>query len=285
MPDWVEVFIRALGMLILLFFAAKLIGKKSISHMSYFDYIAGITIGGIAAITAIDLNIDFMFGMIAIILFAGISFLIDLIALKSKTFRDIVDGKGTILIKDGKILEDNLKKQQYTSDMLLEQLRKKDVFKTADVEFAVLEQSGDVSVLLKRDKQPITASDIKLELPLESEPQTVIMDGEVMNEPLATLGLSKGWLKGALDKKGVAIENVYLAQVDAYGQLTLDLFDDKILMPEPTELPLLLSSIKKCQADLEAFALATESQEAKQMYAKNAKKVDAVIQRITPYLQ
>ncbi|MCM3800533.1 DUF421 domain-containing protein, partial [Caldibacillus thermoamylovorans] len=84
-------------------------------------------------------------------------FVSDFISLKSKRFRDFTEGKPTVFIKDGKIMEDNLKKERYTTDELLELLRKKNVFQVADVEFAVLEATGDLSVLLKKENQPLTA--------------------------------------------------------------------------------------------------------------------------------
>lgn len=285
MQDWVEIILRTLGMIVLLFFIAKIMGKKQMSHLSYFDYIAGITIGGAGAIILLDREVSFFHGVIAIALFSFIPFVFDLLALKSKKLRDFIDGKGTVLIKDGKVMEDNLKKEQFTTDMLLKQLRSKNAFKAADVEFAVLEPTGELNVLLKRDKQPLTPKDLNITVSLEKEPQAVIMDGEVMDEPLATNGLSRGWLKEELDKLGVAIENVYLGQVDSFGQLTVDLFDDKIQVPQPIEKPLLLATIKKCHADLELFSLATENEEAKKMYKKNAEKVQKVIDKINPHLQ
>ncbi|WP_017754572.1 DUF421 domain-containing protein [Calidifontibacillus oryziterrae] len=285
MVNWVEIILRTIGMLVLLFFAAKISGKKQVAQLSYFDYVSRITLGGIGAVCAIDLRVNYLYGILAIFTWVGITYVLDLIAVKSKVLRDFIDGKGTVLIKDGKIMEDNLKKEQFTTDMLLKQLRSKNAFKVADVEFAVLEPTGELNVLLKHDRQPVTLKDLNIKAPNEKEPQTVIMDGEPLNEPLATLGLSPGWLKGELDKLGVAIENVYLGQVDSYGQLTVDLFDDKIQVPAPTERPLLFSTIKKCQADLELFALATENEQAKQMYGKNARKIEEVIEKLKPILQ
>ncbi|MBG9580215.1 membrane protein, partial [Bacillus thuringiensis] len=93
-----------------------------------------------------------------------------ILSLKNKTARDFFEGKSTVLIKDGKILEDNLKKEKYTSDELLELLRGKSAFSVAEVEFAVLEPSGELNVLLKKDSQPLTAKDIGLKVPNEKEP-------------------------------------------------------------------------------------------------------------------
>ncbi|MGM1366864.1 DUF421 domain-containing protein, partial [Bacillus cereus group sp. BceL078] len=133
---------------------------------------------------------------------AVVPFLTGILSLKNKTARDFFEGKSTVLIKDGKILEDNLKKEKYTSDELLELLRGKDAFSVADVEFAVLEPSGELNVLLKKDRQPLTAKDIGLKVANEKEPQTVIMDGNVLDEPLSASGHNRAWLHAELEKLG-----------------------------------------------------------------------------------
>ncbi|WP_297990250.1 DUF421 domain-containing protein [Anoxybacillus sp.] len=284
MPAWLEVAIRSICILIGLFIITKLLGKKQLSKLSFFEYIVGITIGDIAGSMSMDLDIRLTEGLTSILIWSLFPVVISIISLRSKTFRDFVEGNSTVFIKDGKILEDNLKKEKYTADELLEQLRKKDVFRVADVEFATLEANGDLSILLKRDKQPLTIGDVAPYVPREKEPQTVIMDGKILDEPLATARLSRGWLKQQLDQMGVAVENVFLAQVDSYGQLTVDLYDDRIQLPEPQQKQLLLASMKKAEADFELFALQTNDAEAKQMYEQQAKQMQQLIQKLQPFL-
>jgi hypothetical protein len=112
----------------------------------------------------------------------------------------------------------------------------------------------------------------------------VIMDGEIQDEPLSTLRLGRGWLKGEFDKIGVTTENVFLAQVDTYGQLHIDLYDDKVQVPEPVEPKLLFASMKKCQADFELFSLQTKNKTAKTMYQQHAAHMDQLIQKVGKYL-
>ncbi len=284
MPAWLEVAIRSICILIGLFVITKLLGKKQLSKLSFFEYIVGITIGDIAGSMSMDLDIRLTEGITSILIWSLFPVAISIISLRSKKFRDFVEGNSTVFIKNGKILEDNLKKEKYTIDELLEQLRKKDVFRVADVEFATLEANGDLSILLKRAKQPVTIGDIQPYVPEEKEPQTVIMDGEILDEPLATARLNRGWLKQQLDQMGVAVENVFLAQVDSYGQLTVDLYDDRIQVPEPQQKQLLLASMKKAEADFELFALQTNDTEAKQMYEQQAKQMQQLIQKLRPFL-
>jgi uncharacterized membrane protein YcaP (DUF421 family) len=284
-PDWLDIVVRSLIFVVVLFLITKWLGKKQLSELSFFEYVTGISIGSIGAEVAMGLERDIMNGIIGIIIFATIPFLAGLLSMKSKTFRDFIEGRATVFIKDGKILEDNLKKEKYTTDELLELLRKRDVFRVADVEFALLEPTGDLSVMLKKENQPLTPKDVNLTVTSVKEPQTVIMDGEIFDEPLTTIGRSRSWLKTELEKQGVTIENVFLGQVDSYGELTIDLFDDKLQVQSPQERPLILSTMKKCQANLELFALGTEAQEAKQMYSNNSKKLQEAIDKVTPILK
>ena len=270
MPEWLDIAVRSAFFVVVLFFITKWLGKKQISELSFFEYVTGMSIGSIGAEVAVGLERNIFHGVIGIVIFAAIPFFAGLISLKSKGFRNFIEGKATVFIKDGKIMEDNLKKERYTTDELLELLRKKDVYQVADVEFAVLEATGDLSVMLKKENQPLTAKDLNLSVPPIKEPQTVIMDGVIMDEPLATIGRNRAWLHTELEKLGVTVENVFLGQINSFGELTVDLFDDKLQVPSPQERPLILSTMKKCQADLELFALGTESKEAKQMYKLNS---------------
>ncbi|NUH86370.1 DUF421 domain-containing protein [Bacillus firmus] len=285
MPEWLDISVRSIFFVVVLFFIIKWLGKKQISELSFFEYVTGISIGSIGAEVAMGLEQNIFHGIIGIVIFATIPFLSGLLSLKSKKFRDFVEGTGTVFIKDGKIMEDNLKKERYTTDELLELLRKKDVYQVSDVEFAVLEATGDLSVMLKKENQPLTAKDLNLTVASIKESQTVIMDGVIMDEPLATIGRSRAWLHTELEKLGVTVENVFLGQVNSYGELTVDLFDDQLQVASPQERPLILSTMKKCQADLELFALGTESKEAKQMYSKNSEKLQEAIDKVMPILK
>ncbi len=284
MLDWIEIIVRSCIFLIILFLMTKWLGKKQLAELSFFEYVVGITIGAIAAEVTMGLERHIVHGIIAMSIWTLFPIVIGLISLKNKNVRNFVEGNTTIVIKDGKVLEDNLKKERYSIDELLEELRSKDVFQVSDVEYAVIEPNGSVSVLLKKENQPLTAKDLQLKVRPIKEPQTVIMDGQVLNEPLSTIALNRGWLYEELEKIGVSVDNVFLGQVDSYGQLTVDLYEDKIKVPSPQEKPLLLASLKKCQADLELFSLLTESKEAKKMYNQNSQKLDDILKKLTPVL-
>ncbi|RSL31941.1 DUF421 domain-containing protein [Salibacterium salarium] len=285
MPDWLDIVVRSVVFLVVLFIITKITGKKQLNQLSFFEYVSGFTIGSVASEVIMNLDLKIHHGIISIVIFGITPLVAGVISMKSKTVRDVVEGKGTVFIKNGKIMEENLKSEKFTTDELLELLRTKDIFQISDVEFAVLEANGELNVLLKKENQPLTAKDLGVNVPSYKEPQTVIMDGEILDEPLSTTGLNRNWLKTELEKLGVTIENVFLGQVDSFGQLTVDLFDDKLKVAEPEEKPLILATMKKCQADLELFALATEAEEAKQMYGENSEKLEKAINKVTPLLR
>lgn len=285
MPEWIYIILRSFLFIFILIFITRILGKKQISEITFFEYISGITIGSIAGEVIMGLDRNIMHGVVSIVVFGAITFLVDFITLKSKNFRDIVEGKGSVLIQNGKIMEDNLKKEKYTLDDLSSLLRGRNVFNVSEVEFAVLEPTGDLSVLLKKDYRPVTPNDLKLQVANEKEPQTIIMDGKILDNPLSASGKNRGWLLIELEKQGVTLENVCFAQINSYGELTIDLYDDQVQVVQPQQRQLLMASIKKCQADIESFALQTECKTATQMYLKNAEKLKGVIQNLTPYLR
>jgi uncharacterized membrane protein YcaP (DUF421 family) len=285
MPEWLHIFVRALGALIALFVLTRILGKKQISQLTFFEYVTGITLGDLAGMISTDVERNFLNGIIALSVWGFVPFFLEMLNLKSKTLRTWFEGKPTIIMKDGHILEDNLKKERYTANELLERLRIKNVFTTADVEFAMLETNGDLSVLLKKENQPLTAKHLGMKLTNEKQTETVIMDGEIQDEPLATAGKSKGWLHTELDKLGVTKENVFLGQADSYGELTVDLYDDKIKVPVPQQKPQLLAVLKKCEADLELFSLTTKDEKAKRMYEQCSEMLQQVLLELTPILK
>lgn len=285
MPDWIQIIIRAFSLLIILFFFTKWLGMKQLSQLNIFEYITGIVLGGIVAIHVSTLDSPIHFALISMFIWFIFPYLVEVISLKSKAFRNFTQGKSRVVIQNGKIMEDNLKKEHYSTDDLLESLRERNIFKVADVEFAVLEPTGKLNVLPKRENRPITAKDLALNLAPDREPQTVIMDGKPLLEPLANISLNPTWLETELEKMNVSIENVFLGQVDSDGQLTIDLYDDTLALPSPSQKPLLLATMKKCQADLELFALATENESAKQMYQRNSEKLQKAIEHISPHLR
>ncbi|OCA88141.1 hypothetical protein A8F94_10015 [Bacillus sp. FJAT-27225] len=224
--NWFDIVLRSFLFLAALFLMTKLLGKKQISQISFFEYVSGITIGSIAAEVIMGLERNLWHGIVAIFIFFAITYLVDYISLKNKKVRDFTEGKATVFIENGNVLEENLKKELYTIDDLNTLLRNKNVFNISEVEYAVLEPTGDINVFLKKENQPLTPKDLNLNVTNQQVTQTVIMDGKISYDSLAAAKRTPLWLKAELEKRGLTVEKVFLAQVDSFGKLTVDLYDN-----------------------------------------------------------
>lgn len=280
MPEWIEVIWRSSLSVVVLFVMTKLLGKRQVTQLSMFEYITGITIGNLAAYISLDIQSIWYLGLIALSVWVVASLCIEYVTIKSKTARDIIDGKARVLIKKGKIMEESLKKERLTIDELQEKLREKNVFRTADVEFALIESNGEINVQLKTENQPVTAKLLGIAAPNEDVPQTVIMDGKVLERSLEEIGKNKAWLDKKLNQLGTRAEAVFVGQADRSGQLNIDLFDDKKAVPSlPNEsrskasLAPLLAALKQCETDMKFHAAKASNQEVKAAYMDCAKQV------------
>jgi uncharacterized membrane protein YcaP (DUF421 family) len=238
----------------------------------------------IASLMSVNLISNLALGFIALGVWAVFTIAIDYLSIKSKSIHDLVNGKETVLMKDGKIMEENLIQVGFTGEELLSGLRSRNAFNLADVEFAVMEPTGEVNVLLKHDKKPATPHDLGQDVAPHSEPQTVILDGNMLDEPLSNLGLNRSWLKSQLDGTGVALENVFLAQVDSSGDLYLDLFDDSLQPPQPKAKEMLYANLRKSHTDLLKYSLETDDKNAKSNFKNDADKLKKALDDLEPHL-
>ncbi|WP_214628197.1 DUF421 domain-containing protein [Paenibacillus agaridevorans] len=217
MPQWIEIVIRTLAAMAVLFILTKVLGKRQISELSLFEYITGISIGNIAAYVSLDLDNLWYLGIVSLLVWVSVSVGIEYWTVKNRKVRDLVDGKGRVLIKDGKLLKEELKKERLTLDELLEQLRSKDAYRVADVEFAVMESSGELNVLMKKQYQPITPDMLGWKMAEEKPPHTLVMDGIVLEKELELSGVTRGWLRHKMSQQKLKLEDVLLAQLDSDG--------------------------------------------------------------------
>ncbi|HPL53163.1 MAG TPA: DUF421 domain-containing protein [Bacillota bacterium] len=284
MSIWLQILIRSILIFVLLFVAIRLTGKKNITRITPFHMVGYIVMAVLAAIISTNAIANPVLGLIPLGVWVVGIIALEYLSLKSKWVHDFIYGKETVLIKHGRVMEENLLKARLTGEELLRELRSKNAFSLSDVEFAVLEASGDINVFLKSDKKPITARDMGIKTAPLAEPQTVILDGNILNEPLASIGYNRNWLETELKKAGLSPDNVFIAQVDSSGELYIDLFDDSIQNPQPKVKEMLYAGLGKSQADLMTFALETQNEDAKAMYNKNAEKLEKLLKALKPYL-
>jgi uncharacterized membrane protein YcaP (DUF421 family) len=286
MPDFFIILVRSLFAFIVLFILARLMGKKQISQLTFFDYVVGISIGNIAGSVTIDHDVKILNGLTALVFWTAFQLIVTYIAIKSFRFRDIVEGSPVILIENGKVLEDNLRKVKFTFDDLMTKLREKNAFKLSDVEVAVLETDGQMSVMMKAANQPVTPQTLGLLVEDEHRPQLVVVDGQLIEQKLTQYGYTKEWLLGEINKQGAQdFSEVFLAQVDSKGNVYVDLYVDDSDDSQVPAKPLLAAQLRKIQADLEGFALQTKNQEAKQLYYTQSQQLQKLINELNPLLK
>ncbi|PRR84355.1 DUF421 domain-containing protein [Clostridium vincentii] len=284
MQNWIIVLLRTFLLSILTLVVIRIIGKGSLSKTTPFKFVSYIVIAIIASLISLGLIENLVFGFISLAVWVVFSLALDYLSIKSKWFHNFVNGRETILIKDGKVMEENLMDVRFTGEELLRDLRSKNIFNLTDVEFAVMESTGEINALLKSEKKSITPHDLQKKVAPLSESQTVILDGNILDEPLSNKGLNQGWLKIQLSNLGVSLDNVFIGQVDSSGDLFIDLFDDSILLPQPKVKEMLYANISKVQADCLAFLLETNDLKAKEMYSDNAIKLKKMMDDLEPYL-
>ncbi|ALA42029.1 DUF421 domain-containing protein [Paenibacillus peoriae] len=283
MQDWAEVAIRTLMAVAILFLITKILGKRQVSQLSLFEYITGITIGNLAATIPMERESTWYLGLIALSVWVLTTLGIEYLQIKSKKIRDITDGRTTILIKDGKILEDNLRKERLTLDELMEQLRSKNVFKVSDVEFALMETSGEVNVLLTKDKQPVTLKDLNMQQLPEKEPTAVIMDGQLMEQQMAYMGITQQWLDAKLKEKSLTVKDVFFAQVDPQGELYIDQYSDNVQLNKVQDSnQAVLTLLEQCTTELQKLASGSSEQQRKQLYEQCSQSLKEAIQEMQP---
>ena len=210
-----EVIIRSLLSLITLFLITKLLGKKQVSQLSLFDYVIGISIGNFAAEISINVDVPYVNGFIAVIIFGIVAVSISYLTMKSIKLRRFFMGTPTLLIQNGKILENNLKKVKFDINDMLEECRNNDYFDISEIEYAIMEANGQVSFLPKSNAQPVKRKDLKLKTSYEGLCCNAIIDGKIMINNLKEIGKDEEWLLTRL-------KNNHYKDIDSLALVILD---------------------------------------------------------------
>lgn len=229
MNEGLVVFIRAIiGYFSILIFT-KILGKQQISQLTFFDYVLGITIGSMAATLTTDLSSRAWPHWIGLITWALLGYLFQIFTVKWRFVSKMITGDPKIVIVDGLILENTLKRMKYTAYDLVQLLRNKDVFDLKEIEFAILEPNGQLSVLKKSEYKNLTPKDMKIKTQPSKLSLDVIYDGIIIEENLKRLNKEKKWLLGQLKVQGIQdISEIFFATLDTSGGLYIDKYKDHI---------------------------------------------------------
>ena len=211
-------------------------GRKEISQMTFFNFVSAISIGTIGGSLVINDALSIRNGIIALVGWTAFTLAIAFLDIKSKKSRKLIEGEPIIVIKNGMVMENALRKTQLDIDALKVMLRKKSVFSLKDVEYAIFETDGKVSVMKKETKMPVTKSDMNFHqknkiFPLATE---VVSDGVINTNNLSRLNLNQQWLDQQLQQSGIqSISDVFYAEIQTDGTLYIDKRDDNL--PENNE--------------------------------------------------
>lgn len=213
--ETVKILIRTIATLVILFILIKIIGKKQLSQMNFYDYITGITIGSIVADISLDIEKNFIAGVLSLIIYGVISVLISKICQKSIKSRIFFNGRATTLIDKGKILINNLRKASLDINELLSEARIMGYFDISNIDYAIMETNGKISFLPKEQEQPATKKDVRAKLSNTGLVYNVIIDTKVMEDTLTKIKKDKSWLDKELKVQGYKdYSNLLLVTVD-----------------------------------------------------------------------
>lgn len=216
------VIIRSIISLTVLFAVTKLLGKKQVSQLSLFDYVIGISIGNFAAEMTINMDTQFLNGITAMIVFGLMAYLVSVTTMKSIILRRFFMGVPTLLIQKGKILENNLKKVKFDINDLLEECRSKGFFDISEIEYALMESKGTLSILPKGENKVITIKDMKIKPKVQGLVANIIIDSKIMKNNLKNMNKTEQWLEQQLKEKGYKTkENILLATLDINEKLII----------------------------------------------------------------
>ena len=208
------IFVQAAVSFVILLILTRLIGKQQVSQLTYYEYINGITFGSIAANMATDSFDKFGDHLVGLLTYGALTFLAALVALKSRKMRKLINGEPVVVIQDGKILENNLRK---------------DIFDFTQVKLAIIEPSGGLSVIKKSEYENVERRDLKLKLEGTALAVEVVQEGKISVNNLNRLGLDEKWLRAQLKMRQIVdVAEVEYAVVTDNKRLLVDLKNDAI---------------------------------------------------------
>ena len=219
---------RTILLYLVLIFTIRMLGKRQVGEMEPMEFVVTMLVANLASIPMQDGAIPLVSGLVPILTVLGVELVLSALSLHSVKLRKLLCGKPVILIENGHILQDNLRKTRVTLDELSGHLRTKDVLDVTQVQYAILETNGELSVFPFSQYQPASAKDAGVTVPKQYLPVTIISDGRLLKHNLTLAGRDQAWLDGQLEKKKCTPEQVWLLTVDGSGKVVCILREDEV---------------------------------------------------------
>ena len=219
-----DIGLRVLLVYLMLLIAIRIMGKREIGQLSNLDFVVAIAVAELATLPITDHQLTLPEAVLPMLIITALQVIVSVLCLKSNRFRRLLYGRPNVLIAAGRMQMTEMRKARYNIDDLLSQLRQKDVFDVAMVDYAVLETSGELTVILKQGFCPATRNDLHLESSAQlcGMPLTLIDDGEVNWKGMADHDITEGWLTLQLRNQGIAsAKEVFYASLSSNGQVYL----------------------------------------------------------------
>ena len=215
----VLIFIRTIFIYVFILIVMRGMGKRQLGQMQPFEFVIAMILADLAATPMAEIGIPIFYGLIPILGLLFMHILISILNLKSIRFRQIICGKPRILIYRGKIDETALKKENITINELQERLRINEVNSISDVDFAILETTGEVTIILKPEKRNLTPEDLNLDVQYSGITYDLIVDGKIMNDNLRVLNKDTNWLEREMKKLNTKPKDVLVATIDGRNEI------------------------------------------------------------------
>lgn len=215
-----DVFLRTIFFYFFLLIVMRIMGKREIGGLAPIDLAVTIIMAELAAIPIQDTSVPLLVGAVPILTIMLLAMALSGLSLRNLKWRRIINGRPNVIIEDGRFVPQEMRRVRYSINDVLEQLRRAGYSDIADVEVAVLETDGHLSVIPKSQSRPIAAKDLNIPTHYEGIPYTLISDGEVDYDHLDRCGLDLTWLQREIRKHGIKdVRDVFVAIIDTQGEL------------------------------------------------------------------
>ncbi len=212
-------FIRTIILYSILILVVRLMGKRQLGEMEPAEFVVAMLIADLASIPMQNSGIPLLSGLVPILTILGMQLLLAVASLRSVGFRRLLCGKPVMLIDEGKIQVNNLRRARITLDELSEHFREKDVLDLSSVQYAILETNGQISVFPYPQYRPACAQDAGIQVSQQALPLTIVSDGKILEKNLTLAHRDRVWLEGALRDKSCTLANTLLLTVDSTGKV------------------------------------------------------------------
>lgn len=213
--------IRTVLLYLFVVIALRIMGKRQIGELQPSELVATLLISDIAAVPMQETGIPLVSGLVPIFVLVALEILLSVAMLKNDKIRLLVSGKPIIIIQNGKILQNEMRRVRFSIEDLVENLRQQNIFRISDIAFGIVETNGKLSVLQKPEKNNVTAEMMNLSPAYEGLPIIAVSDGRIAPDALSVIGFDVGWLQSVLQKEKVRAEDIFIMTADKTGAFSI----------------------------------------------------------------